>query len=59
MSNDMADTLPAVHRSEIGQIALTVRDLARAKDFYKTPSACSSFLTQAPWPFFSVERSGS
>jgi methylmalonyl-CoA/ethylmalonyl-CoA epimerase len=35
MSNVLEDTQQSVHLSEIGQIALTVHDLAQAKDFYQ------------------------
>ena len=35
MSNHIADPQAAPHLGEIGQIALTVHDLARARDFYQ------------------------
>ena len=35
MSAEMESTLAAVHFDKVGQIAITVRDLERAKAFYR------------------------
>jgi methylmalonyl-CoA/ethylmalonyl-CoA epimerase len=52
MSNDMADTQTAVHLSEIGQIGLTVRDLARARDFYQNTLGMQFLFDAGTMAFF-------
>jgi methylmalonyl-CoA/ethylmalonyl-CoA epimerase len=52
MSSDMADTQPAVHLGEIGQIALTVRDLARARDFYQNALGMQFLFDAGTMAFF-------
>jgi methylmalonyl-CoA/ethylmalonyl-CoA epimerase len=52
MTHDIADTPSAVHLSEIGQIALTVRDLARARDFYQNTLGMQFLFDAGTMAFF-------
>jgi methylmalonyl-CoA/ethylmalonyl-CoA epimerase len=52
MSNNMGDTQPAVHLGEIGQIALTVRDLARARNFYQNALGMQFLFDPGTMTFF-------
>ena len=52
MSNDMADPQAAPHLGEIGQIALTVRDLPRARDFYQNTLGMQFLFDAGTMAFF-------
>jgi methylmalonyl-CoA/ethylmalonyl-CoA epimerase len=43
---------PAVHLDEIGQIAVTVSDLARSKDFYQNVLGMRFLFDAGPMSFF-------
>jgi len=43
---------PSVHLDDIGQIAVTVSDLARAKDFYQNVLAMKLLFDAGPMSFF-------
>jgi len=48
----METTEDGVHLNDIGQIALTVRDLARAKDFYQKTLGMKFLFDAGPMAFF-------
>ncbi|HKN21152.1 MAG TPA: VOC family protein [Terracidiphilus sp.] len=43
---------PAIHLDDIGQIAVTVSDLARSKDFYQNVLGMQFLFDAAPMSFF-------
>lgn len=45
-------TAPAVHLDDIGQIAITVSDLARSKDFYQNLLGLQFLFDAGPMSFF-------
>jgi len=48
----MSEQENSVHLNDIGQIALTVRDLARAKDFYQNTLGMSFLFDAGTMAFF-------
>jgi methylmalonyl-CoA/ethylmalonyl-CoA epimerase len=46
------ETVPSVHLDEIGQIAITVSDLARSKDFYQHVLGMQFLFDAGPMSFF-------
>lgn len=52
MNAESREQQPLVHLSEIGQIALTVRDLARAKDFYQSTLGMQFLFDAGNMAFF-------
>jgi methylmalonyl-CoA/ethylmalonyl-CoA epimerase len=52
MASESSSTEPAVQLDEIGQIAVTVGDLARAKDFYQNVLGFKFLFDAGPMSFF-------
>ena len=52
MDRAMEDVQQTIHLSEIGQVALTVRDLARAKDFYQSTLGMQFLFEAGTMAFF-------
>jgi methylmalonyl-CoA/ethylmalonyl-CoA epimerase len=52
MAIEASSADPAVHLDEIGQIAVTVGDLARAKDFYQNRLGMRFLFDAGPMSFF-------
>jgi methylmalonyl-CoA/ethylmalonyl-CoA epimerase len=52
MSSETPSIEPTVHLDEIGQIAVTVGDLARAKDFYQNVLGMRFLFDAGPMSFF-------
>lgn len=51
-TNSIQETRQSVHLGEIGQIAITVRDLARAKDFYQNTLGMTLLFDAGQMAFF-------
>jgi len=52
MANEAPPSQSTVHLDEIGQIAITVGDLARAKDFYQNVLGLKFLFDAGPMSFF-------
>jgi methylmalonyl-CoA/ethylmalonyl-CoA epimerase len=52
MSPSVENTHPSIHLSEIGQIALTVHDLAQAKNFYQNVLGMQFLFEAGTMAFF-------
>jgi methylmalonyl-CoA/ethylmalonyl-CoA epimerase len=52
MNSEIGKSGPQIHLNDIGQIALTVRDLARAKDFYQNTLGMKFLFDAGTMAFF-------